>query len=178
MNRTLGCRGLEDSVGGRRSYREYMNKRALEVAESDNPMEFDSHWAGIRRGWYLGTDQFKVDMLERMDELSGTRESFSGAEIQLHDERKAEELLRQGLDILEIDDESSLLAMSKGSNEKALLAWLVRRHTVVSNAWLAERLQMGRADCLSRYPKRIDETSDTLLVEKRERLREITRLRD
>ncbi|MEI6890637.1 MAG: hypothetical protein V5783_00570, partial [Pontiella sp.] len=70
------------------------------------------------------------------------------------------------------------LAMSKGSNEKALLAWLVRRYTVVSNAWIAERLQMGRADCLSRYPKRIDETSDTLLVEKCERLREITRLRD
>ncbi|MEI6891515.1 MAG: transposase, partial [Pontiella sp.] len=81
VDRTLGSRGLEDSVGGRRSYREYMNKRALEVAESDNPMEFDSHWAGIRRGWYLGTDQFKVEMLQRMDELSGKRESFSGAEI-------------------------------------------------------------------------------------------------
>lgn len=177
VDRTLGCLGLEDSVQGRRRYREYMNKRALEVAASDRPMEFDSSWAGIRRGWCFGADQFKQDMLERMDELSGKRESFSGAEVRLHDVRQAEELLRRGLEILHME-ESSLLSISKGADEKALLAWLIRRHTVVSNAWIAERLHMGRADCLSRYPKRMDETRDTMLIEKRELLREITILRD
>jgi len=177
VDRTLGCLGLEDTPQGRRSFWGYLNRRAVEVAGSDNRMGFDSNWTGIRRGWCFGTDRFKADMLERMDELSGKRESFSGAEIQLHDARQADEFLRKGLEILDME-ESSLQSMAKGCDEKALLAWLIRRHTVVSNAWIAERLHMGRADCLSRYPKKMDETTDPLLVEKRERLRDITNIRD
>ena len=177
VNRTLGCMGLEDTPSGRRGYREYMQKRVVELAESDNPKELDSSWAKIRRGWYLGTDQFKTDMLERIEGLSGKRESFSGDEVRLHDEYEAERLLQGGLDILELTEES-LLKLRKGADEKALLAWLIRRHCAVSNAWISERLEMGRADCLSRYPKRIDETKDRELINKREHLRKITRLRD
>ncbi|QBG48098.1 transposase [Verrucomicrobia bacterium S94] len=177
VDRTLGCMELEDSVAGRRNYRRIMNKRVAEVAASDNPVEFDSQWNHIRRGWCFGADQFKADMLERIDRLSGKRESFCGEEVRQHDEVEAERLLQQGIECLQLD-EQSLYGMRKGADEKALLAWLIRRHTVVSNAWIAERLHMGRADCLSRYPRRIDETEDELLIKKRERLREVTKLRD
>ncbi|WP_372794434.1 transposase [Pontiella sp.] len=177
VDRTLGCLGLEDTKSGRRKFRDYLNDRAREVGENDSPKDFDANWAKIRRGWCLGTDQFKADMLERIDELSGNRESFSGREVKLHDERQAEDFFQQGLVVLGID-EASLLAMPKGSDEKALLAWLIRRHTVVPNIWIADRLKMGRADCLSRYPKRIDETEDKALAKMREELRIITILRD
>ncbi len=177
VDRTLGCLGLEDSAYGRRRFREYMNKRALEVSESDRPMEYGPGWAHIRRGWCFGTEAFRRDMLERMDELSGKRESFSGAEVKLHDERQAEAFVQQGLRVLGLR-EAELVRLPKGADDKVLLAWLIRRHTAVSNVWIAERLRMGRADCLSRYPKRIDETTDEALLEKRERLRAITRLRD
>jgi hypothetical protein len=109
--------------------------------------------------------------------ISGKRESFSGTEVQLHDELEAERLFQNGLGVLELTEEA-LLRLRKGADEKALLAWLIRRNCVVSNAWISERLDMGRADCLSRYPKRIDETTDDLLVKKREQLRKITKLRD
>jgi len=176
VNRTLGCLGLEDTSSDRRSYWEYMQKRVDELAESDNLKERDSNWSKIRRGWYLGTDQFKTDVLERIEELSGKRESFSGDEVRLHDEYEAERLFQRGLEILELTEES-LLKLRKGADEKALLAWLIRRRCTVSNTWIAERLEMGRADCLSRYPKRIDETKDRELINKREQLRKITKLR-
>lgn len=118
VDRTLDCLGLEDSLPGRRKYRDYLNRRAYEVGENENPMEFDTNWAGIRRGWCLGSDQFKTDMLERMDELSGKRESFLGREVQLHDERQAEILLHTGMEILGLD-ESALMVLPKGADEKA-----------------------------------------------------------
>jgi len=177
VERTLGCLGLEDSPGGRRRYREHMRKRVLEIAGSDDPKELDAEWFGIRRGWCFGTDAFKADMLERIERLSGKRESYSGDEVRRHDACEAERLLQAGLAVLGLTEEA-LSGLRKGAAEKALLAWLIRRHCVVPNGWIASRLDMGRADCLSRYPRMIDETRDKALSGKREQLRKITRLRD
>jgi len=177
VDRTLGSLGLEDTPSGRRRYRATIRKRVSELAECDNPKELDSNWSKIRRGWCFGTDQFKVDMLERIDQLSGKRESFSGDEVRQHDEREAERLFQDGLGVLGLTEEM-LLGLRKGAEEKALLAWLIRRHCVVPNGWIVNRLNMGRADCLSRYPRQIDETKDVVLIKKREQLRKITTLRD
>ncbi len=177
VERTLGTLGLADDRSGRLQFRHVMQKRVLEIASSATPQDVDGQWANIRRGWCFGGDDFRTDMLEHIESLSGKRESFSGEEVRLHDENAAEVLLREGLRVLELD-EDRLPSMPKGADEKALLAWLLRRHSSISNKWIAERLAMGRADCMSRYPKRIDETKDAQLIEMKERLREITRLRD
>jgi hypothetical protein len=177
VDRMMGAMGLEDSPVGRRRYREYLNKRVMEIAGSNDPKELDEHWARIRRGWFFGSDEFKEVLLSKIEKLSGKRESFSGDEVKRHDEYEAEKLLEEGLGVLGLS-EPALSAMRKGADKKALLAWLVRRNTMVSNAWIAERLDMGRADCLSRYPKRIDDTEDKRLIVLREKLREITILRD
>ncbi len=177
VGRALGGIGLVDAAAGRRQYREYMRKRVLEIALSGQPMDVDESWAKIRRGWCFGGDAFRDEMLERIESLSGKRESFSGAQVRLHDEREAELLLVEGLKVLGVS-EGRLLELRKGAEEKALLAWLVRRNSVVSNAWIADRLGMGRADCLSRYPRIIDETDDRELIKKRDILQKITRLRD
>jgi hypothetical protein len=95
----------------------------------------------------------------------------------LHDERDAELMVRQGMELLGLD-EDQLRVLRKGADEKALLAWLVRRNSVVPNAWIAERLGMGRPDCLSRYPARIEKSQEPHLVALKEKLNQITRLRD
>ncbi|VGO23286.1 transposase [Pontiella sulfatireligans] len=177
VDRTLGCLGVQDDTRGRRRFADYMRKRVGEVAGSAQPMEADGSWAGIRRGWCLGSERFREQMLERLETLSGKRESFSGEEVGLHDEGEAEHLLKAGVAVLGMA-EPELVALRKGADEKALIAWLLRKHCAVSNAWIAGRLDMGRADCLSRYPKRIEQTEDRELINKREQLRKITRLRD
>ncbi len=177
VDRALGALGLSDDRSGRGQFRRVMQKRVLEIACSDAPRDVDAQWAKIRRGWCFGGEDFRQEMLERIESLSGKRESFSGEQVRLHDANEAEVLLQKGLCVLGLNEEG-LLTMPKGADEKALLAWLLRRHSVVSNGWIAERLAMGRADCLSRYPRRIEQANDVRLIEKREQLREITRLRD
>jgi REP element-mobilizing transposase RayT len=177
VDRSLGCLGLSDDAAGRRGYAAIMKKRVLEIWMSDSPMDVDAEWAGIRRGWCFGSPEFREDMIERIESLPGKRESFSGDQVRMHDEHEAEMLLAAGLDVLGMS-EDALVSQRKGADEKALIAWLLRRHSVVSNGWIAERLNMGRADCLSRYPKKIEQTDRPELIEKREALRNITRLRD
>ena len=177
VDRTLGALGLADDQRGRNRFRQAMQKRVLEMAYSDAPEKVDAQWAKIRRGWCFGGSDFRQEMLDRIELLSGQRESFSGEQVRLHDENEAEALFQKGLRVLNLE-EKDLPMMPKGADEKALLAWLLRRHNVVSNRWISERLEMGRADCLSRYPKRVEQTKDAELVKKREQLRKITRLRD
>lgn len=177
VERLFGALGLEDSTKGRRLYREFMAKRVVEIAHSDNPAEADKAWAKIRRGWCFGDDAFRKEMLDRIEKLGGKRESFSGAPIRLHDEWEAESMLQKGLKLLKLE-EANLLQLPKGADEKALLSWLIRRNSVVTNTWIAERLHMGRPDCLSRYPNRIEHSTDPNIVKLKKKLSQITRLRD
>jgi hypothetical protein len=176
VKRVLSCFDCKDDPQGRRRYREHMGKRVVEIACSDRPWEVDERWARIRRGWCLGGEEFRDALLGRLAP-GGCRESFSGDAMRLHDENEAERLVCAGLEYLQLSEED-LGSLRKGSDDKALLAWLVRRHTSVPNAWIAQRLRMGRADCLSRYPKRIAESADRTIVKRRNALLKITRIRD
>jgi len=179
VSRVLGAREWIDCASGRKAYRMYMGKRVSEVLHAENPHEADEAWNKIRRGWFLGPAEFKDKLGELIDGQmrAKKRSSYSGEEVDQHDERMAEALLHAGLGILGLQ-EKEVLAGKKSSDEKCLLAWLIRRRTSVSNAWISIRLKMGRSDCLSRYPKRIENTKDYRLLELRGHLENITIIRD
>jgi REP element-mobilizing transposase RayT len=177
IQRVLNSYGLSDDRKGLSEYQKQMQKRVLEISLSGNPREIDEQWSHIRRGWCFGTDEFKAEMLERMDLSSGQRDSFSGDEVGAHDEMDAERLIVDGMKALGLK-ESQMTELRKGAEEKALLAWLVRKNSAVSNAWIADRLKMGRADCLSRYPKIIELSQDKRIQQFKAELLKITRLRD
>jgi len=179
VKRVLGARSWSDSPAGRNGYCRFMKKRVSEILHSGNPREADEDWKKIRRGWFLGSEEFKAKLEELIDDRMGgkKRSSYSGEEVDQHDERMAEALLQAGLDALALD-EIEVLAGKKGSEEKCLLAWLIRRRTSVSNEWISHRLKMGRPDCLSRYPQKIEETREPRLLKRKKRLANITLLRD
>ena len=173
----LNSFGLSADRTGLTAYKKQMQKRVLEIGLSENPWAIDDQWDHIRRGWCFGTDEFKEEMLERIDLSSGQRDSFSGDEVGAHDELDAERLVTAGMVVLGLD-ENRLTGLKKGAEEKTLLAWLVRKNTAVSNAWIADRLKMGRADCLSRYPKKIEEHQDKRIQQIKAKVSKITKLRD
>lgn len=177
IQRVLHSYGLSNDRKGLAEYRKRMQKRVLGISLCDNPREIDEQWDHIRRGWCFGTDEFKDEMLEKIDLSSGQRNSFSGDEVGAHDELNAERLLVAGMKALGLK-ESQLSELRKGAEEKALLSWLIRKNTAVSNAWISERLHMGRPDCLSRYPKMIEESRDKHIQQLKTKLAKITKLRD
>ena len=155
--RVLDDLSLADTPAGRRKYGEYMSGRVEEIRHSSKPWLADENWQRIRRGWVLGGDGFRREMLDRLDAAmnKGKRDSYSGEEVQTHDECQAEALILAGMDKLGLQ-ESNLASMIMNSPEKYALAWLARRHTAVRNGWIKQRLQMGKATNFSEFLKTIE----------------------
>jgi hypothetical protein len=107
----------------------------------------------IRRGWYLGKESFKdklLRMLEKPKQRSGARPRAAGV-ARDHGETEALRLVREGSRHLGLPpDLSSLRGLSKTDPRKVALAILLRTHTSVSNAWIAEHLEMGHPGSVSR----------------------------
>ena len=159
VDRVLGCIGAVDDKQGRDSFRRAMQKRVLDIANSDNPAAVDEAWEKIRRGWVFGSDRFRDEMLDRLNGIIGVRgkrESFDGIGTRMHDEREATKVLEAGMRTLSID-EPALKQMKKGCMEKCCLAWIVRKKTCVSNEWIKQRLHMGKATHFAMLMKQVEE---------------------
>jgi len=108
----------------------------------------------IRRGWYLGKESFKDKLLKLLEKPtlrsgSGSRRA-AGAERD-HGEKEAMRILREGSLILGLPSAAAALAdLRKTDPRKVQLAILLRTHTTVSNAWIAERMAMGHPGSVSR----------------------------
>ena len=172
LDRSLGNYGLKDDVSGRRNFALIMQKRAAEVANSENPRGADARWEEIRRGWCFGADSFRDEMVESLDKvLEGkNRESFVGDETRKHDELDAERRVVDALELFEWKD-VDLAGLKKGDPQKKVIAWLVRKNTGVRNAWIAERLCMGNPSSLPRQVREVDMAENGELF----RLREMTK---
>ena len=72
---------------------------------------------------------------------------------------QAKLLKTQGLKALNLE-EGHLAHMAKGAVEKKVLAWFIKCHTTVSNAWVSEQLYCGHPANVSGYVKAVRGTKD------------------
>ena len=112
---------------------EACQKTAWQVQEELKP---------LRRGWCLGSEQFRQEMLERMD--GKLRENHSGELHRETAEQKAnrilsEELSRRGW------TESDLAARRHSDPDKLAIAVRLRNETTLPVKWIAARVQTGTA---------------------------------
>lgn len=172
VERSLGNYGLKDDAAGRRTYEQIMKKRTVEVIHHDNPYEADVLWSDIRRGWCFGSESFRNQMVESLDDVlqGNRRESFSGDQTRQHDVLDAERLVTEGLERMGLKD-FELELLKKGDLRKRVIAWVVRKRTSVRNEWIAERLYMGRASNLSRFAKEVETATAGELYRLREMMK-------
>jgi hypothetical protein len=88
----------------------------------------------VERGWCLGGEEFRQELLEQVDTPPGP--SHFGEAVQA-ERRVVEGLKRLGW------READLKARRKGEPRKVELAWELRSQTTMPLAWIAERLAMG-----------------------------------
>ncbi len=156
---------LADTVAGRREMVERLDKRAASEGIKScgvppQPDGADARASHLRRGWYWGTQAFGEAMRKLGQQLMKkaapvSRAYKSHAMVREHGERQAESWLARGLKAggLKAGD----LGKVKGSDpRKVLLAELLWRRTVVSQEWLAERLEMKSAANVSQQLRRLD----------------------
>jgi REP element-mobilizing transposase RayT len=144
VGRVLGEAGIpKDSVAGRREFARRMEQRRLQESEQ-------SHKA-LRRGWCFGDKQFRKELLAQMAERVG--ENHYGAERQESGQEKAERLVAEELKARRWT-EATLHSRRKGDPQKVEIAARLRRDTVMTLKWIAQRLQMGSwthvSNCLAR----------------------------
>ena len=156
---------LADTVAGRREMVERLDQRAVseEIKSCGVPPpteEVDARASHLRRGWYWGTQAFGEAMRKLGQKLLKRAAPVSRAYekhelVREHGERQAEAWLVRGLKAGGLKPGS--LAQVKGSDpRKVLLADLLWRRTVVSQEWLAEKLEMKSAANVSQQLRRLD----------------------
>ncbi len=87
----------------------------------------------------FGSEEFRQRLQEKIDSFSAVA-GPSDKTIRRHDEAEAKRLIRMGMECLKLDDFGS---QPKGSSVKIALAAFVKIRTIVTNLWIARRLQMG-----------------------------------
>ena len=133
VDRLLGeWRIAKDNAAGRREFAQCMERRRSEgLSEEFQP---------VKRGWCLGGEEFRRDLLEQVSQGPGT--SHYGQAVQEAVEDRAERWVAQRLKTMGWT-EKDLAARRKGDPKKVRLAAEVRAQTTMPLAWIAKRLAMG-----------------------------------
>ena len=133
VDRLLGEWGIpKDSPAGRQRLEQALEeRRGSEEGEEFKP---------IRRGWCLGEETFRQELLAQMSERIGA-EHF-GQERAETAEALAEQIITEELKRRRWQ-EADLKTRPKGDAEKVALAARLRAETTLTVGWIAERLGMG-----------------------------------
>ena len=133
VDRLLGEHGIpRDSEAGRDEFEKRMELRR----KSEDGAEF----APVLRGWCLGSEAFRQELLAQMTEQRGA-EHF-GEEVRESAEDKANRIIKEELKRLKWK-ENVLSEHRKGDPRKVKIALRLRRETTMTLAWIADRLRMG-----------------------------------
>jgi len=147
VDRLLGEWGIpKDSPSGRRRFGHLIeHRRGQETAKAD--------WRAIERGWCLGDEEFRAELLAQVREQRG---DHYGEELRQADEAHAQELLEKELEKRGWT-EHELMKRRKGDAEKLKMAWRLRQETTMTLKWIAKKLHMGSwtylSNCLAKKRK-------------------------
>ena len=139
VERLLGEYGIHrDSAAGR--------GRLEEALEQRRGAEDGQAYKAIRRGWFLGDEKLKQELLAQVSEKAG--KSHYGEELRESAEAKAERIVAEELRRLGWK-EDELKRQRKGHRRKVQMARRLRAETTMSLKWIAERLAMGSASMVT-----------------------------
>jgi REP element-mobilizing transposase RayT len=133
VDRMLGVLGIaKDSAAGRKQLEQYLEGRRAQ----ENGEELKA----IRRGWCLGDETFRQELLNQAHRRVGENHHV---EIRRETaEEKARRILSEELDKLDWT-ESDLAGRAKDDARKVRIAQRLRAETSVTLKWIAQHLRMG-----------------------------------
>jgi REP element-mobilizing transposase RayT len=133
---------LPDIEAGWTCYRDYLGWQAVE-----GPAGKNAAYASMSRGWVLGSDSFKKELLRDHELVADTRawERDGVAELK---QRRWHDALEH---VLAMIPAHAQVDSRKSSTWKVAAASLLKATTDVSNGWLAEHLRMGSPVYVSKH---------------------------
>jgi putative transposase len=167
--------GYQDNPKGGLAYESYIEELTKRYYKKDELENFNEEWNALRRGWYLGSENFRHRLTKLLARVIGGKQkgTYFGDERRAHDEVQAEGLLQEGLKALGLG-KLDLQTGSKGMPEKQVLAWWLRKNTTVSRKWISEHLKMGDVSRVTGAIKLVNLSGDDSVRKLRNRLEEIS----
>ena len=133
VDRLLGEKGIpQDSEAGRQQFANEMERRRAEEGEAE--------YGQIRRSWFLGSEEFRKELLASAQERVGL--NHYGSDRHESEEQKADRIVQEELARLGWLPEE-LPRRPKGDKGKVTVARRLRHETTMSLNWIARRLHMG-----------------------------------
>jgi len=136
VDRLLGEHGIQkDNAAGRARFEQRMERRRCEAGDEES-----EDWKPLKRGWFLGRQEFKAELIERMEARLGAHRSGK-----LRHETamaRAERILAEELKRAHWNAKD-LKRRPKGDPVKVSLALRLRKETTLTIREIAERLHMG-----------------------------------
>lgn len=133
VDRLLGELGIpKDSAAGRAQLENYLETRRAQEAGEELKQ--------IRRGWCLGDEAFRRELLEAVHQQAG--ENHHTQIRREATEERARRILREELDQVQWT-EMELKQRAKGCPQKVRIAQRLRAETTVTLKWIASELHMG-----------------------------------
>ena len=111
-----------------------------QALEERRGAEEGGEFKAIRRGWCLGAETFRKELLAQMGERLGAE--HYGAERSETAEAEAERIIVEELKRRKWRA-TDISALRKGDPAKLALAARLRAETTMTVGWIAERLEMG-----------------------------------
>jgi REP element-mobilizing transposase RayT len=134
VDRLLGEHGLPgDTPAARQEFERRMEARRLEPGD-------EAGLQALRRGWLLGSQEFRDQMLEQIDDKIGEHH-FGKLRLETA-EAKAERIITEELGRLNWK-EADLVSRRKSDPDKLAIATRLRRQTTLSMKAIASRLHLG-----------------------------------
>ena len=122
----------QDSPAGRAELEQQLEQRRAQEEGAD--------WKNIRRGWCLGSGQFREELLAQAHRL--TEETNQAGTRRETTEAKARRILQEELDRLGWT-EPELAKRSEDDERKVQLARRLRAETSMTWQWIGEQLHLG-----------------------------------
>jgi putative transposase len=128
-DKVMGSLGLKPA--DRQGYAAYLQARILELGLKAGRKQLEAQWQRLRRGWYLGDEQFRKRLTGWLGKAvrGRKRQSHSGAARHAHDEAAAGRLMQSASKALGLTA-GELRGLPRNAPEKVALAWWLRRRTL------------------------------------------------
>lgn len=133
----------------REAYEDYLQWRTRECWGGRS--REDEDWKELRRGWFLGGEDFrdKLEQLAAHVVKGRRRQSYTGEMLGRHDVTVATDLLECGLEALQLTLHEAQNLRQNDPRKQALI-WLVKSRTVVGDQWIQRILVAGDRSNVSR----------------------------
>jgi len=149
---------IPDTAAGRRRYFAWIEGLVNKERPEESGVQLGEGQglnSTLRRGWYFGGEQFREQLIAKLEKLrpeppaESRRKGYRADQIRDHGIAGAERIIEAAETVLGLDP-ADWETLPKGDWRKGLVAGLIRDSALVPNGWVAKRLGMGAIGAVSR----------------------------